>query len=172
VEKIIGGSPFADSSYAPQYPASNAFDGSGSTFWSTAKLGPAANNVAFIGLKNLDRQYKVSFIRFLGRGEGNTETPAKVQLKYSDDGVTFRNGPTMDLPSISGWVELDVPDHVGGGTSITLWCVQARSGSLTIGFTAFEIEFFEEKCPSLVKRPFPTAVLMSTLPASLTRGFR
>lgn len=167
MEKIIGGIPFADSSYAPQCPASNAFDGSGGTFWSTAKLGQTANNVAFIGLKNLDRQYKVSSIRLLVMA--GIQTPENVQLKYSDDGVMFRDGPTMNLPAISEWVELNVPDHIESGTSVTLWCVKARAGSATIGFTVYEIEFL-----GVGKRssPLSTAVLMSTLPASLTRGFR
>jgi hypothetical protein len=79
----------------------------------------------------------------------------------------------MDLLGISGWVELDVPDHIESGTAVTLWCVAARADSSTIGFTAYEIEFFEEvKRSSPLSTAVPTPIILATMPHSLTRGFR
>ena len=114
--QCTGGTAFASSTYGG-YPASNAFDGDPSTFWSSN-----GNSIGvYIGYQFASPVDVVELVilprpDYLADGQGFRN----FSLQYSDDGVTYTTAATFDAATWSVGVSQTFDTYIPGLANVTV----------------------------------------------------
>jgi hypothetical protein len=123
--KVPTGDAICNLAYSTNY-ASNAFDGSDSTFWQSYNAG-AESGVSYIGLKNLKRNIKA--IKYLNGTAANSITSVKIDYS-TDGGVTWTNIQTTTVVNTaSAWNEFTVAAYAGGDAGLHAIRILANANS-------------------------------------------
>ena len=152
------------SSVDPARPLANAFDGNTDTLWGTVETDTIAD-ISFIGQ---DFPQEVTISRFRLRNAFATYFPTILRVKQFNG--TWKTVQDFAVTTTLEWKDLvlDVP--------LVTSKVAVFAGSNLSGGSAFAVSEFEVYGYRLGFMPEPKQislpVILSTMPAALTRGFR
>ncbi len=162
---ISGGDNQGEAGYSAK-----AFDNNTGTYWMASQLYTSGQNVAYIGL-NLGVRAVIEKVSILTYTPDHT--PRTIAVRLSDNGVNWRTIKTITGFAHSvNWqdIQIDTPER-GFYVSVLCVLISATSTSSHASFALRELAFYRQES-AVARNPNKISQIMSTLPASLTRGFR
>jgi hypothetical protein len=167
VAEKLTGTPISGGDYGTAY-SSKAFDNNTATYWMAPQLYTAGQNVAYIGL-NLGRQARIGQVSFLTYTADHS--PRTIAVRLSDNGLSWRTIKTITgFAHSTEWQDIQI-DSLDYGSYVSVLCVLISATSTTnhSSFVLKELAFYGKE---VARSPNKISQIISTFPASLTRGFR